>query len=95
MNTTGKKFGGRMRGTPNKNTKDLRAWITAFIESNTAQIEEDWQTLEPKDRIVLFEKLLKYSLPQLQAVSTKIDFESMSDDDLQRVIDELKRSSKE
>ncbi len=67
----GEKTGGRQQGTPNKATKDLRQWITAFIECNTEQIEADWQQLDPKERIVMFEKLLKYTLPQLQNVSSK------------------------
>lgn len=63
------KTGGRQSGTPNKATRNLREWIQAFVESNTNQIEEDWKTLEPKDRIILFDKLLRYTLPQLQSIT--------------------------
>ena len=59
---------GRPIGIPNKKTQDLRKWINEFISINTIQIEKDWKTLDPKERIMLFEKLLKYSLPTLQAV---------------------------
>lgn len=61
--------GGRPKGKANKITTDLRQWINSFIDDNREQIKEDWQQLEPKDRIILFEKLLKYSLPTLQATS--------------------------
>jgi hypothetical protein len=64
---------GRPKGTPNKITTDLRQWVTGFIQSNTGQIENDWKALEPKDRIIMFEKLLKYSLPTLQSVESKIE----------------------
>lgn len=84
--------GGRPKGKPNKATKDLRQWINSFIESQTDQIQKDWQQLEPKDRIVLFEKLLKYSLPTLQATSLTTDFERLSDEDLDRIINELKKN---
>lgn len=84
--------GGRKPGAPNKATKDLRQWINRFIDSQTEQIQKDWQALEPKDRIVLFEKLLKYVLPTLQATSLDIDFEKMTEEDLDRIINELQKN---
>lgn len=60
---------GRPKGKPNKATGDLRQWINNFIEDNRDQIIQDWKKLEPRDRIILFERLLKYSLPTLQATS--------------------------
>lgn len=87
------KTGGRQKGTLNRNTKDLRQWITAFIAANTEQIESDWQQLEPKERIQMFEKLLKYTLPTLQATSSTIDFENMSEEQLDVIINELKNTA--
>jgi hypothetical protein len=83
---------GRPVGTTNKSTNKLRDWITEFLEENKDRIKEDWLLLEPKDRIVLFEKLLKYSLPTLQATTLSTEFESMTDTDLDRIISELKRA---
>jgi hypothetical protein len=83
---------GRPVGTINKSTNKLRDWITEFLEENKDRVREDWLLLEPKDRIVLFEKLLKYSLPTLQATTLSTDFESMTDTDLDRIISELKRA---
>lgn len=83
---------GRPVGATNKSTNKLRDWITEFLEENKDRIKEDWLLLEPKDRIVLFEKLLKYSLPTLQATTLSTEFESMTDTDLDRIISELKRA---
>ena len=83
---------GRPVGTPNKSTNNLREWITDFLEENKDKVREDWLLLEPKDRIVLFEKLLKYSLPTLQATTLSTEFESMTDSELDRLISELKRA---
>lgn len=80
---------GRPKGSPNKATRDLRQWINGFIESQTDQIQRDWQQLEPKDRITLFEKLLKYSLPTLQATNLTTDLEKLSDEDLDRIVNEI------
>lgn len=82
--------GGRKPGTPNKVTTDLRQWISNFIDNNREQIQRDWQELEPKDRIVLFERLLKYALPTLQATSLDIDIENLTDEQLDYIIDKLK-----
>lgn len=84
--------GGRPKGTPNKITTELREWISNFIDNNRERIQQDWETLEPKDRIVLFEKLLKYALPTLQATSLTTDFEKLTDEQLDTIIDNLKNS---
>lgn len=82
---------GRPKGVPNKVTGDLRQWITNFIDDNREQIQQDWQALEPKDRIVMFEKLLKYSLPTLQAVQmdVKTELEALTDDQLDAIIQKI------
>ena len=90
--TSGNKA-GKPKGTVNKTTTDLRQWINNFIEGQREQIQSDWKKLEPKDRIILFEKLLKYSLPTLQATSLTTDFEKLTDDQLDLIISELKHTS--
>lgn len=87
--------GGRKQGSPNKITVNLREWVNSFIDDNREQIKADWIALEPKDRIVMFEKLLKYSLPTLQATSLTTDFEKLSDEQLDEIINRLKQSSNE
>ncbi len=82
---------GKPKGTVNKTTTDLRQWINNFIEVQREQIQKDWEKLEPKDRVVLFEKLLKYLLPTLQATNLTTDFEKLTDEQLQNIIDELKK----
>ena len=81
--------GGRPKGTPNRITAELREWISQFIDQNKEQIQADWITLEPKDRIVLFEKLLKYALPTLQASSIDLGFEKLPDDQLDAIVHRL------
>lgn len=81
---------GKPKGAVNKNTANLRNWITGFIDKNKGKIEEDWVKLDPKDRLIMFERLLKYTLPTLQAASIDIDFEKLSDEQLNEIIERLK-----
>lgn len=65
------KSGGRKIGTPNKITKDVRECINDFIQKNIDTIQNDYDRLEPKDRLMFMEKILKFTIP------TKIDNSSI------------------
>jgi hypothetical protein len=82
---------GRPKGIPNKSPNDLRQWVGEFIEGQREQIVMDWKTLEPKDRIIMFEKLMRFVLPTLQANTVQTDFERLPDDQLDYIINELKQ----
>jgi len=81
---------GRPMGAKGKS--NLREFITDFLEENTERIKKDFELLEPKDRIVLFEKLLKYSLPTLQATTLSTNLDKLSDIELDTIIEELKQA---
>ncbi len=83
------KTGGRVRGTPNRITSDLRGKINTIIENQIDSIEVDLNALEPKDRLMILEKLLKYALPTLQAQSLDIDFQNLSETQLNQIIDNI------
>jgi len=85
--------GGRPKGIPNKATTDLREWINNFIDDNREQIQQDWKELNPRDRIILFEKLLRYALPTLQATSLNVDFEKLPESALDKIIESLLNKS--
>ena len=84
---------GRPKGIPNKSTNDLRQWVGDFIEGEREQIVSDWKALEPKDRIVMFEKLMRFVLPTLQATTLQTDFERMTDAELDYIIEGLKQAT--
>jgi hypothetical protein len=84
---------GRPKGIPNKSTNDLRQWIADFIEGQREQIVMDWQQLEPKERLQMFEKLMRFVLPTLQATTLQTDFERMTDEQIDRIIEELKQAA--
>ena len=57
-NTTGKKHGGRQKGTPNRMTKELRSVLKDIIYQELEEVQERFNLLEPKERIELLIKLL-------------------------------------
>ena len=88
---TGIKTGGRSLGTPNKLTKELRERISGFLNDNWEQVEKDFKVLEPEKRVLMYEKLLSYTLPKMQSVQMsaeitdsveKIDLSKLSTEEL-------------
>jgi hypothetical protein len=71
----------------------LRQWVGEFIDGQREQILQDWQSLEPKDRTMMFEKLMRFVLPTLQATSFKTDFENYTDAQLDYIIEGLKEKA--
>ena len=57
------KTGGRLKGTPNKTTSEIRAFLSSFISSNIDTMQQDFDSIEePILRLQMMEKLLKYIL---------------------------------
>ena len=71
MNTTGKKFGGRKKGTLNKMTKELRSTLKDILFHEIEEIEDRLDLLDPKDRLELLIKLMPYALPKVTSISHK------------------------
>lgn len=86
---------GKPPGAVNKNTKELRETVSNFLLSNFEQVVKDFKQLPPKDRTRLYCDLLQYGLPRLQNVSMDLEFEQMTEQELDRIINELKQSANE
>lgn len=87
------RMGGRTKGTPNKTTAQIKDWVVALIGRNTEQIEEDLLAMEPKDRVMMFERLMRYVLPtQTTIEQTGSETESMSREDIMAEIERLQRN---
>ena len=82
------KAGGRTVGTPNKVTGDLRKWVESLINKNLSQMEDDLSKLEPKDRLMMFEKLLQYSIPKQQSISVEAQLQAEYDA-ISRMLDSM------
>jgi len=65
-NNTGKKYGGREAGTPNKLTKELREAIKYILQKEIDLLPDHFNKLQPKDRLELLVKFLPYVLPKAE-----------------------------
>ena len=68
-NNTGKKYGGREKGTPNRMTKELRSVLKDVLFEEIEALKIRLDTLKPKERVELLIKLMPYVLPKVTSVS--------------------------
>jgi hypothetical protein len=63
-NNTGKKYGGREAGTPNKLTAEVKEIVSAIALKEIKKLPKILEGLEPYQRAQLTIKLLQYILPK-------------------------------
>ena len=68
-NTTGIKYGGRQKGTPNRMTKELRSILKDVMHQEIEIIQDHLVQLSPKERVELLIKLMPYVLPKVENIS--------------------------
>lgn len=70
----GIKTGGRVQGTPNQKTAELKTWVKNLLESNQNVFEKDLQAIkDPKDRLQVMTSLLKFVIaPATQPLDPEI-----------------------
>lgn len=79
---------GRPKGSPNKSVEEVRNLVQQFVENNLETLQEDFNQLEPKDRLMFIEKLLKHVLP-----NPIVSLEQLSEADLDILLDKLKKTA--
>ena len=76
MNTTGKKFGGRKKGVPNKLTAEVKEKIKHLLDGAIDSIDLSECTIA--ERIRLIEIGLRYTLPTMKQVEKHLETEYQS-----------------
>jgi hypothetical protein len=64
----GKKTGGRVAGTPNKITIELRKTLKAVVASELESLSGTLEQLQPKERLELLVKLLPFCMPRVNSI---------------------------
>ena len=83
---------GRAKGAKNKIRSTTKLWIKSLLENNRDQLEADFLKLDAKDRWIITERLLQYSVPKMQAVEAIVEIDQLTDEGIQRITTELLNS---
>lgn len=89
-NTTGKKYGGRSKGTPNRTTLETKTLLKSIIDKELPKMGGILERLEPMERINAIAKLLVYILPKQQETSLEVK-EPLTEEAIAYRIAELKK----
>ena len=72
-NTTGKKFGGRTKGTPNKCTAETKALLVNLIAGQTDRIQEALDEVfecNKREYLQIMVRLLPYVMPKASEMNS-------------------------
>lgn len=69
----GTKTGGRVAGTPNKVTKELRNTLKAAIEGELDKLSASLAELPAKERLEVLVKLMPYAMPKIDSIGGSYD----------------------
>jgi hypothetical protein len=64
----GRKTGGRVKGTPNKATRETRSLISSFVDTNASRVQELWDRVageDPAKALEIYAKITEFALPKL------------------------------
>lgn len=63
---------GRPRGSRNKATFDMKERIRQFVETEFNGVVADFNKLDAKDRVLLFERFLAYVMPKQKEIAADV-----------------------
>jgi hypothetical protein len=69
----GQKTGGRVAGTPNKITSELRKMLKAAIAGELERLSESLADLPAKERLDILVKLMPYAMPRIDSIDGSYD----------------------
>lgn len=86
---------GRPKGSIDRSSQLLKECIKMFLLNQFDRIKKDFDLLPPKDRVKLYIDLLAYTVPKVQSVEFENGFERLPDDQLDYIIENLKKTKNE
>jgi hypothetical protein len=64
---------GRLAGTPNKATTEIKEAFQMLLEDNLPTLQRDISSLEPKERVKFMLELASFIIPKMKSVDLKED----------------------
>jgi len=81
---------GRPKGATNKAAAKVKALIEDLLTENEPDIRKQFKALKGKDKIRAATELLPYVVPKLASTTNTINFDDLSDEQLDEIIERLK-----
>lgn len=72
-NTTGKKFGGRTKGTANRTSSNTKELLQKIVGKELDKLGFLLEKLEPIERVNAIAKLLPYIVPKQSEIKAEIE----------------------
>ena len=80
---------GRPKGKPNKATEAIRAVLADFVSVNIEDLQKQYDSLKPAEKLQFIDRLLKHVLP-----APLPDYELMTEKQFEQYLTELKELKK-
>lgn len=77
---------GRPTGSLNRSTAHLRLLVSTFLNNNFELITNDFNSLQPKERIKYYCELLHFGLPKLQTTVMESRYDSLPEEQIDEII---------
>ena len=85
---------GKPRGAVNKLSRDTRQTITDFLQTSWPEVEREFHKLNGKDKLNFYRDLLQYAIPKMQAVTMDVEFDALSEPQLDYIIEKMMNHEK-
>lgn len=77
------------KGVGNKSTASLKKRLTQLLEDQFDTVLDNMEQLEAKDHVSAYIKLLEYCVPKQRNITETIDVSSLSDDQVNEMLDRI------
>jgi len=86
---------GRKKGAGNKLAVSLKSELSNFLNEKVMELPAIWLKLSPRDKAQFLKDLLPFFLQKLQAISVELEFEKLTDEQLEILCNQLIKKENE
>lgn len=85
----GNRLGGRTKGSQNKSTEIVKKNVAILLENNIQLVQEDLDSMKPRDRVNALLQFMKFLIPTQKAVEVenRISQEEINEDYINKLME--------